>query len=407
MQPWIQQIIDKIIPTAPPVPGEPISLPFRLERGSFRTTERKPYRVTFSQPYPEPPTVICAGGARSGKIEPYSFRVKKITAPKVGVPAVPVVSLPSKPTFVPLSFPTLTLPTLSHPSITPPTVSLKLPSLPSLKVPTGSEIVDYIVKVKVPVVWRGSTYRVWWLKFGDPAAPTIDGRKWSALALAIDAAAGYAWWCDDILPSLGVIADTFSAFGEFWDTYIGGPIIKKVNEAFTSLTDTFSDTKTKVEGYISDLKSKIETWSEGLKAEITSKVNAGWSTIQSYTSRLSSEVSTKLNPVIDEIRNAVDRIKSSLEPAFLSLKTEVDSKLNALGTELSRFSDEANYIWEGLADEVIKGLTKGIEGIYNMVGIREGVLLTPVAVSEVTRDGFTIEGTENGVYYWMAVGRSE
>ena len=401
---WISQIIESIIPTKPVAPGEPVALPFRMERGTFSTTARAAYRVSFSKPYPEPPTVVCSGGAKTGTVAPHTFRVRRITAPRVEVPIVPIVSLPTKPAFSPLSVPSITLTPPTLPTVSLPTVALSAPTMPTLGIPTGKEIADYIIKLKVPVTWRGRTYSVWWLKFGDPAAPTIDGRKWSALALHIDAAMGYAWWCDDILPGLSAIGETFWTFGDFWDTYIGTPIIKKVNEVTSMLTTQFRDTKYKVDKVISDIKTTVEWWESQIKSEIEDKIKVGWTTLTGHVSKLDSEVTTKLNPIMTEVTGAIDRIRASIEPSFIILKSEVDAKLGRLGSEMTRFSDDANYIWEGMSAEVMKGLDKGIKGLYNLVGVREGVFLNPVAVRDVTRDGFTIEGTEGGTYYWVAIG---
>lgn len=454
----IKGIIERIV-APPPVPGEPtpIELPFRMEWGEFQTPEAKPYRITFSQPFADLPSVQCAGSARVGEVKPpvfvpYEFRPLRVTAPVLEIPVVPsvVFKVPSIEAPTIPAPPTVRTPTFEKPTVDVPTVSI--PSVPTVDIAT--------LTIPLPAL-RAPTF----VAVPIPSLLELMRSLRSTIIGLLDELWPHAWPCARVglLEARRTVEIIFhdrvaTVWSSFFDT------IKRNIE--TSIRGLLSDVdynikelvrwgrddiKGRIEAAFSDARAKVMGSFSGLKSEVDSKLGATKTSIEGTMAKTKREIEEKIGRTFDsilacwrdivegmraievlkpEVEGKVGRTfksiydsslanKEVIEKAFTSLKSEVDTKMSKWISETIRITDGFNYTFEAMTAEALKGLkhtteqahkavVESIKGLYAMLGVRTGVFVTPVAIKEVTKEYFTIEGVLSngcpGRFWWFAIG---
>ena len=394
-----------IIPI-PPWPGGPatpgaIQLPFRVEYGELSTPEARVYRVPFAKPFPTKPVVVCSGGARAGELVPPKYVPPAVEVKAAPVPAVtvPAVTLPSSP--VP-AIPTVTVPAV-------PAIELPEVGVPRLEIACS---VCKGAHKESHGTWYGwihpHRFYIDYFKGIPPARVRTEDRTpadWPRKALycpkcgglrayggvfpdKMGEAVGYAihyhinlvqecrWPLDGYFRSAGM------GFGASMEKALG-----QMNENFTKIIDGV------MRGF-SDTAGKVKTGIERTVGDVRSKVEGAFS---DFTSKVKTAVDAGLGDARAKMDKALGEFKTRLDGSFKTLTDSVNTSLGGLRSStsvaLSKVSDSAS-----------DAIGRGIAAIYQMEGVRRGVLTAPVAIKTITQSYFELEGVKNGYYEYLVVG---
>jgi gas vesicle protein len=458
LPPWISGIISAITPTTTPEAGKPIELPWRIEWGEFSTTEAREYRVDFSKPFGSIPAVICSGYARAGEVKtPPPYTPPRITEPTYVSPVslpIPAISKVTEKNTALLTSPTITVPDFSgvkssydswwsgrNLSGLKSTLSSALTSLRGLTSGldsiksyiasadsalssirtkldefrrTFSDRVNYFLAGKIPLItWYGNyatdatlgEYRSW-------------GGKYKKLAwFWFDEVTGHTWVSDDIADGF---EKGYTQMEVLW---------KQLSEPISKLKDSLDQWVKEIDDFHTKLSGQIKSFIDNAKSQISNLTKpdgtgsldivsrfTDWlqGDIGSVIANQSTEIS-KLRDTLNSIKTKWEELRNTIDGVIGDFKNELSRASYSFGTDAKRFSDEyygrIHAIWDdasrAIGDAISKAyesVTTAINGLYDMVGVRKGVFITPVAIKSVTREYFTIEGTKDGEYEWMAIG---
>lgn len=414
---WVSQVIEKLFPA--PQPGGTIELPFRIEHGEFTTAEARTYRISFSKPYPKAPTVLCAGSIRAGKVSPPAI----YTAPSVTPPAA--IS-PAQLSSTLLKSLTDMVPGLAIPP------SISVPSIDTIKDAVNREWtsfrfseVDGKVRESVEELGRQLNAiteiknRVSDLitRFIHPNGPICPSIKWIYDSRVVDLTGKRLFEYPDPArrdrTCLWYIVDNLTG-REMWSDNIASACQKNM-DFFRAVIDSV------IGEPLQNLKNAVERLEASL-SRIKDALDRAWSTIckakdiaTTVLDKEKAEIQDKLSASLTELRDKWTQLRDGTAAVISRYNSEIQSSINAFNTDLRRFSDaigdrlmkQYSEIREGmgrLSAQAYDSVDKAIKGLYQMTGVREGVLLVPVAISRVDASGFEIEGVPGGRYWWMAIG---
>jgi gas vesicle protein len=455
---WISGIIEAITPKTTPQAGQPIELPWRIEWGRFSTTEPREYRVPFSKPFGVVPTVICSGYARAGEVKPPPpYTPPKITEPtyvsplSLPVPAISKVTEKNTALYTP---PTITVPDFSgvkssydswwsgrnlsglKSALSTALSNLRglLSGLDSIKSAIASadsalssirskldefrrtfqDRVNYFLSGKIPLIT--------WKSYSATDATLGEYRSWGGMTKRLawywfDELTGHTWVSDDL-------ADGFESgyvqMERLW---------KQLSEPISKLKDSLDQWIRQIDEFHTKFSEQVKSFIDNAKSQISNLTKpdgtGSLDIVSRFTDWLQGDIGSvissqstelgKLRDTLNSIKSKWEELRNAIDGVIGDFKNELSRASYTFGTDAKRFSDayyeRMHAIWDdasrAIGDAISKAyesVTTAINGLYDMVGVRKGVFITPVAIKSVTRDYFTIEGTKDGEYEWMAIG---
>jgi hypothetical protein len=387
------------IPGLPPTPPTEIKLPFRIETGEFTADRTGPVRVSFSKAYPDKPTVSVMGFVRTGTMPtpPKVLPTTKITPPTF--PALSEVTVPS-----------IVAPPVKEVAVPEVKISPIQALFPSLDVKLGfygcdrtHKVGEVTVESTYPLPFRGikELAIVWYtaekkevkrdkVSFPEPRCPLCfqvytrtfpteaDYKRalwnfWFRLGQQ-GAPWGFGWIAGRITGPLASGVDGLLGRAVEFGEYLGGLGREEIFNALARTT-------TEVNKGISELTSRVTETFKSFAGNVKTVVD---SAIKSFSEVVNSRLLSHIRDDSEKSRAVIENLKA----------------------ELTRFTADINRALEVETKNAEMALKEATDNIKMMAGLREGVLLTPVSVSEVTTTGFTIEAVKGSRYQWIAIGPS-
>ena len=137
-------------------------------------------------------------------------------------------------------------------------------------------------------------------------------------------------------------------------------------------------------------------WDEGVGpqvGQIRSKVNEGLETLETWADRLRAFRDSAERAINEGLRELRDDVNEAIKAQV----GEINEALRAIvGSAQKAFDKTVGYTREALSTAVAN--------IYKMLGVPEGVLVSPANVAEVTREYFRVQGVPGATWFWLAIG---
>lgn len=412
---WVTQVIEHLFPKT--TPEGALELPFRIEYGEFTTPEARTYRIGFSKPYSKPPTVLCAGSVRAGRVAPPApYKAPEVTPPAAISPAtLSSVLLRSLTEMRPeLAVP----PSIQVPSVEPfRKVYDRIQSTfktAEEKIRTGiSDLGKHLqdiasIKSGIQAMYEN------WVHPNGPLCPSVSwSYDWGTVNLAGKRLFEYPgvgradrtclWYIVDNLTGRQIWSDEVSYAVQrnitFLKAVIGDAIAKPLENLRSSvekLEASISKIRESLESFLSTVRDTIAGWGESIEAaktEVQGKLDASL-----------KGLGDKWTQLRDGMASVISRYNSEIQGAVNAFNTDVKRMTDAVGDRLMKQYSEIREGLGRISSQAYTSVTSAVKGLYQMTGVREGVLLVPVAISKVDASGFELEGVAGGKYWWMAIG---